>query len=109
MFGQPDSKNVSARFREHWTPVKASDHPELEITSDRDSKFPHNVEIGGLLLCKIANEHVVARKDYYEKRAANQMASVDNQYLRENDPRMPLLKPQRKSRTSFGSGTPETE
>jgi hypothetical protein len=62
------------------------------------------VEVGGLLLCKTAVENVTARTKYYEKRAADQMSSVDNNYLRENDPRMPLLRPERKSRTTFGSG-----
>lgn len=103
-FGTPDNKNVSARIREGWEPVLASDHPELQIMSDRDSRFPGNVEVGGLLLCKTAVENVTARKNYYEKRATDQMSTVDNNYLRENDPRMPLSKPERKSRTTFGSG-----
>lgn len=103
-FGASDTKNVSAKFREGWIPVKRDDHPELEITPDRDTRFPQNVEIGGLLLCKAPIERVAARRRYYAQRAANQIESVDNQLLRENDPRMPLLKPQRKSRTTFGSG-----
>jgi hypothetical protein len=103
-FGTPDNKNVSSRIREGWEPVKAADHPELQIMSDRDSRFPDGVEVGGLLLCKTAVENVTARTKYYEKRAADQMSSVDNNYLRENDPRMPLLRPERKSRTTFGSG-----
>ena len=36
-FGVADNKNVSARIREGWEPVKASEHPELQIMSDRDS------------------------------------------------------------------------
>lgn len=103
-FGTPDNKNVSARIREGWEPVKSEDHPELQIMSDRDSRFPGCVEVGGLLLCKTAVENVTARKEYYEKRATDQMATVDNNYLRENDPRMPLSKPERKTRTTFGSG-----
>lgn len=104
MFGQHDNKNVSSRIREGWEPVKASDHPELQIMSDRDSRFPENVEVGGLLLCKTAIENVTARKGYYEKRATEQMQTVDNNYLRENDPRMPLSRPERRTRTTFGSG-----
>jgi hypothetical protein len=103
-FGVPDNKNVSARIREGWEPVKAEDHPELQIMSDKDSRFPGNVEVGGLLLCKTAVENVTARRNYYEKRAADQMATVDNNYLRENDPRMPLARPERKTRTTFGTG-----
>jgi hypothetical protein len=104
MFGVPDNKNVSSRLREGWEPVKAADHPELQITSDQDSRYPDGVEVGGLLLCKTAIENVTARRNYYEKRATDQMSTVDNSYLRENDPRMPLSRPERKTRTTFGTG-----
>jgi hypothetical protein len=30
------------------------------------------------------------------------MQAVDNSYLRNSDPRMPVLKPERATRTSFG-------
>jgi hypothetical protein len=103
-FGVSDNKNVSSRIREGWVPVRAEDHPELQIMSDTNSRFPGCVEVGGLLLCKTATENVTARTRYYEKRATDQMSTVDNNYLRENDPRMPLSKPERKSRTTFGSG-----
>jgi hypothetical protein len=103
MIGQSDTKNVSARIREGWEPVRSEDHPELQVMSDRDSRFPGCIEIGGLLLCKTAEENVTARRKYYEKRAAEQMVSVDNNYLRENNPLMPLFK-ERKTRTTFGSG-----
>ena len=37
--GQSDNTNVSTRFREGYTPVKASDHSDLNIVSDIDSRF----------------------------------------------------------------------
>lgn len=101
--GQSDNKNVSSRFRESWTPVLAKDHPELKLVSDRNSEFKENVEVGGLLLCKNSTENVDARNEYYRNRARDQLASVDNNYLRENDPRMPLLRPERRTRTTTGS------
>lgn len=102
--GQSDIKNVSARFREGWVPVKAEDHPELEVMTDPDSRFKDGIEIGGLLLCQTSEENVARRNEYFAQRTAAQMESVDNNYLRENDPRMPLSKPQRRTRTTFGSG-----
>lgn len=104
-FGNPDIKNVSSRIREGWTPVKLADHPELEVQfSDDGSRFPEGVEIGGLLLCETAEENADKRNGYYSNRAQTQMESVDRAYLRENDPRMPLSKPERKTRITFGSG-----
>lgn len=106
--GSLDNKNVSARFREGWEPVNAKDHPELALVSDtHGASFQDGVEIGGLLLCKTSKEKVDARNEYYSSLAHQQMASVDNNYLRENDPRMPLLKPERRSRTTFGKGAEE--
>ena len=45
------------------------------------------------------------RDEYYRNIAQTQMEGVDNNYLKENDPRMPLLKPERKTRTTFGGGS----
>jgi hypothetical protein len=104
MMGQADNTNVSAKFREGWEPVRAEDHPELKVMSDIDSRFDGNVEVGGLLLCKNSKENVDARKEYLQDINDRQMESVDNNYMRENDPRMPMLRPERSTKVSFGSG-----
>jgi hypothetical protein len=44
------------------------------------------------------------RDAYYRESAENQMSSVENNFMRENDPRMPLNKPQIDSRVTFGKG-----
>jgi hypothetical protein len=100
--GEADNRNVSMRFREGYTPVRAEDHPELMVMSDVDSRFKGNIEVGGLLLCSIPTEVVEDRNDQMHQKAQQQMDSVDRNYLRESDPRMPVLKPERASRTSFG-------
>ena len=98
--GQSDMTNVSSKFREGWEPVKLEDHPELKILPDVDSKFKGNVEVGGLLLCKNSKENMGARRDYQKEQADSQMAAVDNNFLKESDPRMPVLKPEKSTRTS---------
>jgi hypothetical protein len=102
--GNADNANVSKRMREGWTPVSAEDHPELKILSDIGSRFEGNIEIGGLMLCKMPQEMVDQRSAHYQKMADSQMDAVDNSYMRENDPRMPLLAPERSTRTQFGKG-----
>ena len=98
--GQADMTNVSSKFREGWEPVKAEDHPELKVLTDVDSKFQGNVEVGGLLLCKNSTENMDARRDHYKEKNDQQIASVDNNYLRESDSRMPVLRPEKVTRTS---------
>ena len=39
-----------------------------------------------------------ARRDYHRNATASQMAAVDNNYMRESDPRMPVLKPEKSTR-----------
>lgn len=107
MMGNADIKNVSSRLREGWEPVEAKDHPELRVLADLDSRFEGGIEIGGLILCKAPVETVEKRKAYYDHKAQTQVASVDQTYLRENDPRMPLTKPQRKTHVTFGKGAGE--
>ena len=102
--GKDDATNISGKLREGWEPVKASDHPEIRLFgSDSNAKFPDCVEVGGLLLCKTPVELTEQRNSYYRNQAEAQMQSVDNTYMRENDPRMPMFK-ERKSTVTFGKG-----
>ena len=98
--GQSDMTNVSAKFREGWEPVKLEDHPELKILPDVDSRFKGNVEVGGLLLCKNSTEMMDSRRDYQQGQAKSQMQAVDNSFMKESDPRMPVLRPEKSTRTS---------
>lgn len=99
-----DALNISSKFREGWEPVKASDHPEIRLMSSVKNQFPDSVEIGGLLLCKTPVEFTEQRDAHYRNLANTQMDSVDNNFMRENDPRMPLFK-ERSTKVSFGKGT----
>ena len=101
--GNADTKNVSMRFREGWEPIVASEYPELQITSDIDSRWPEGVEIGGLLLCKIPTEVVKARNDYHDNKANQQLQSVEQGFMNDQDPRMPKHTDS-KSRTQFRKG-----
>jgi hypothetical protein len=98
-----DPLNISAKRREGWEPVKASEHPELQYHIDSDSNTKDVVVIGGLMLCKTPVEFVQQRNAYYQKQANDQMTAVDNNLMRQSDPRMPLFN-ERKSTTTFGSG-----
>jgi hypothetical protein len=101
--GEADPMNVSAKLREGWEPVKASDHPEIYVTGSDNERFKDNVVIGGLMLCKTPVEVVADRNDYFRQQAESQMRSVDNNFMRESDPRMPLFS-DRKTKVSFGKG-----
>jgi len=100
--GTNDPGNISSKLREGWEPVKASEHPEIQVLG-RSGTFPDSIEIGGLLLCKTPIEFVQQRNAYYQKQADGQIQSVDNHLMRESDARMPLFR-ERKSEVTFGRG-----
>ena len=102
--GNVDGMNVSSKLREGWTAVKASDHPEITLVTIENDRFKDNVVIGGLMLCKAPVEMIEERNAYYNDQAQAQMSSVDNNFMRENDPRMPLFN-ERKTKVTFGKGT----
>lgn len=102
VLGDHDPANVSNRFRDGWEPVKASDHPELAVAATASG----NIEIGGLMLCRNSEERMKARQRYYAQQNAAQMEAIDNQYMQQQDKRMPLFsdRDSRVARGSFGNG-----
>jgi len=97
-----DPRNISAKLREGWEPVKLEEQPRFQLLIDPDSRFKDNVEVGGLLLCKTPMELVEQRNSHYHKQSENQIQSVDNNLMRQNDPRMPLFKESKSSVSKAG-------
>lgn len=101
--GNMDNMNVSRRLREGYVPVQAEEFPELKMLSDVGSRFKGNIEVGGLMLCSVPVEMAKDREEGQLMEAQGQMDAVDNNYMRESDSRMPVLRPERTTRqTSFG-------
>ena len=101
--GTSDPRNYSAKLREGWEPVKIEEQPQFQLLVDEGSRFKDGIEVGGLLLCKTPLEFVDQRNNHYLKQSEDQILSVDNNLMRQNDPRMPLFK-ESKSSTSKSGG-----
>jgi len=104
MLNNADPRNLSSKLREGWEPVKVEEQPKYRLLADPDSRFKDNIEVGGLLLCKIPEEFVHARFEYENNQTAAQAEAVDNSLMRQSDARMPLFM-ERKSSVSFGKGS----
>lgn len=98
-----DARNISKSLREGWEPVSIEEQPRLRLLASLDGPFKGSIEIGGLVLCKIPEEFMDQRREHYDRVTQNQTDSVDNSFMRQNDPRMPVFN-ERKSSTSFGKG-----
>ena len=99
-----DPRNLSAKLREGWEPVRIEEQPKFQLLVDPNSRYKDNIEIGGLLLCKTPTEFVEQRNAHYSKQTQSQTEAVDNNLMRQSDARMPLFN-ERKSSTSFGKGS----
>lgn len=99
--GQSDPRNLSAKLREGWEPVKIEEQPQFQLLVDPNSRFRDNIEVGGLLLCKTPEEFVDQRNAHYAAQTAAQIDAVDNNFMSQSDPRAPLFR-ERKSTSSFG-------
>lgn len=99
---QADPRNLSAKLREGWEPVNASEQPQLQLLVDPGSRFKDNIEISGLLLCKTPVEFIEQRNAYIQKQTDAQTQAVDNNLMRQSDPRMPIF---RESRSEVSKGS----
>ena len=99
-----DPRNLSGKLREGWEPVTVEEQPTMKLLVDPNSRYAGNIEIGGLLLCKTPTEFVQQRNASVQKVTDAQTRAVDNNLMRQSDPRMPIFN-EKKSSTSFGKGT----
>ena len=101
--GQDDRKNVMARLREGWEPVRADEYPDFESPVVEEGKFEGVIGVGGLILCRIPIETVQERDAFFASKTQNQMDAVDNDMMRDGShPSMSISRPERQSRVTIG-------
>jgi hypothetical protein len=101
--GMDDRKNLSARLREGFELVRADEYPDREdLPTINDGKHAGVIAVGGLVLARIPKELVDQRKAYYARQTSDQLTAVDNDLMRDQNPVMPIIKPDRQSRVTFG-------
>ena len=103
--GQEDRKNVMSRTREGYQLVTSEEIGDFDLPTMDDGRHAGVVAVGGLLLAKIPVETRDERNAYFTERADSQMKAVDNDLMRESHPSMPILKPERQSKVTFGGGS----
>ena len=81
--------------------VNTRDNTERKATWKPANALPDpDPQEGFVFLCKNSTENIDARREHHQQLTSNQMSAVDNNYLRESDPRMPVLRPEKSTRTS---------
>ena len=102
--GEDDKANVFSRMREGWEPVRADEYgpAAAKYPVIEEGKNKGIIGVGGLMLARIPAETVQERTEYFREQTRNQMTAVDENLMREQHPSMPIHKPDRQSRVTFG-------
>ena len=87
LVGEEDRKNVMSRMREGFELVRSEEIQDFDLPSMDDGRHAGVVAVGGLLLAKIPNETRDERNAYFNDRAKLQQDAVDNDLMKESDPR----------------------
>ena len=98
-----DKTNIHKRRQEGYELVRAEEYPEYSGPVVDEGRNAGIIGVGGLVLARIPTELAKQRNQHYQKSTQNQMEAVDRDWMRENNPAMPKLAPNRKSSVSFGS------
>ena len=106
--GYEDTKNVINRLREGYELVRADEYPDWQLPTIEDGKNAGVIGVGGLLLARIPEELIAQRDAYYQGLSEDQIKAVDNDLMKDAHPSMPISKPERQSRVTFG-GSQKTE
>ena len=106
--GYQDTKNVINRLREGYELVRADEYPDWQLPTIEDGKNAGVIGVGGLLLARIPEELIAQRNAYYQGLTEDQIKAVDNDLMKDAHPSMPISKPERQSRVTFG-GSQKTE
>jgi len=100
--GTQDDKNVTARLRSGYEPVRAEEYPDrIDLPHLTEGKFKGVIAVGGLMLMRCPIEIKESRDEYFRNLTNDQQKSVDNDLMKEEHPSMPIQQ-ERQSRVTFG-------
>ena len=100
VMGIDDNKNLSSRLREGFELVRADSGAQYPTI--QEGKYKGVIGVGGLLLARIPVEIVEERMDYFAQQTQDKETAINNDLLKEEHPSMPISKPDRQSRVTFG-------
>ena len=99
--GFDDTSNMSAKLRSGFELVRADEYSEIDYPTIQDGKYKGVIGVGGLLLARIPNEIVEARREYFEQQTQDRNDAIDNDLMKEQHPSMPINN-DRQTRVTFG-------
>ena len=99
--GFDDTKNMAGKLRSGYELVRADEYPGSNYPVMTDGKYKGVIGVGGLLLARIPEEIVEARKEYFEQQTKERNDAIENDLMKEQHPSMPINN-DRQTRVTFG-------
>ena len=99
--GFDDTSNMSAKLRSGYELVRADEYSDIDYPTIVDGKYKGVIGVGGLLLARIPDEIVEARREYFEQQTQDRNDAIDNDLMKEQHPSMPINN-DRQTRVTFG-------
>ena len=101
VLGFDDTKNMAGHLRSGFELVRAEEYPNSEYPVIKEGKYQGMIGVGGLLLGRIPNEVVEARKEYFARMTQEKTDAIDKDFMKEEHPSMPINS-ERQTRVTFG-------
>ena len=101
VLGFDDTKNMAGHLRSGFELVRAEEYPNSEYPVIKEGKYQGMIGVGGLLLGRIPNEVVEARKEYFARITQEKTDAIDKDLMKEEHPSMPINS-ERQTRVTFG-------
>ena len=101
VLGFDDTKNMSGHLRSGFELVRAEEYPNSEYPVIKEGKYQGMIGVGGLLLGRIPNEVVEARKEYFARMTQEKTDAIEKDLMKEEHPSMPINS-ERQTRVTFG-------
>jgi hypothetical protein len=92
---------MSAKLRSGFELVRSDEYSDIDYPTVNTGKYKGVIGVGGLLLARIPEEIVEARKEYFEKQLQDRNNAIDNDLMKEQHPSMPINS-DRQTRVTFG-------
>lgn len=98
---QEDADNLDKMLDQGWRPVKRSAASRVhELTADLRGKYGQYIVKRGLILMEMPEKLVAQRNKHYRTKLRQMTQAIDRDLFKLHHPHMPLLKPERMSRTT---------
>lgn len=97
-----DTDNLEKMLDQGWRPVKRSGRSQVhELTADTGSKYGQYIVKRGLILMEMTEKAVTERNRHYRDQQKKMNRGIDEDLFKLDNRYMPMLKPERRSRTAL--------